>query len=75
MDYVIANIEKIPDSTLKKYIHDGSEPVILKVGEEEILNKKGIKLIKEKLVDVKKNYIRHNSLKLSEILTYLAIQN
>lgn len=75
LDYVIANIEKIPDSTLKKYIHDGSEPVILKVGEEEILNKKGIKLIKEKLVDVKKNYIRHNSLKLSEILTYLAIQN
>lgn len=75
LDYVIANIEKIPTSTLKKYIHDGSEPVILKVGEEEILNKKGIKLIKEKLVDVKKNYIRHNSLKLSEILTYLAIQN
>lgn len=75
LDYVIANIEKIPDSTLKKYIHDGSEPVILKVGEEEILNKKGIKLIKEKLVDVKKNYIRHNSLKLSEILTNLAIQN
>ncbi|NLY66228.1 MAG: YvcK family protein [Tissierellia bacterium] len=75
LDYVIANIEKIPDSTLKKYIHDGSEPVILEDREEEILNKKGIKLIKEKLVDVKKNYIRHNSLKLSEILTNLAIQN
>ncbi|NLX61888.1 MAG: YvcK family protein [Tissierellia bacterium] len=74
LDYVIVNVEKIPDSTLKKYIFDGSEPVILKEGEEEMLNEKGIKLIKEKLVDIKKDYIRHNSLKLSEILTNLALQ-
>lgn len=72
LDYVIANIEKIPDETLKKYIFDGSEPVALGNEDEEILEKKGIKLIKENLVDIKKDYIRHNSMKLSQILIDIA---
>lgn len=72
LDYVIANTESIPDDTLKKYIFDGSEPVILEGKDEEVLNRKGIKLIKEKLIDIKKDYIRHDSLKLSEILTNIA---
>ena len=73
LDYVIANIEEIPDDTLKKYIFDGSEPVILTSDEERILQEKGIKLIKEKLVDIKKDYIRHDYMKLSSIITNLAI--
>jgi len=71
LDYVIANVEKIPDATLKKYIFDGSEPVILGPKDEDILAEKGIKLIKDNLVDIKKDYIRHDSLKLSRILVDL----
>jgi len=72
LDYVIVNIEKIPEDVLEKYIHDGSEPVLLGERDEEVLNKKGIKLIKEDLIDIKKEYIRHDSIKLSQIIMKLA---
>lgn len=72
LDYVIANVEEIPVETLEKYIFDGSEPVVLGDNDEEILNSKGIQLIKDNLVDIKKDYIRHDSLKLSRILIEIA---
>jgi len=72
LDYVIANIEEIPEETLRKYIFDGSEPVVLGDSDEDILEKKGIKLIKENLVDIKNDYIRHDSMKLSQILMDIA---
>ena len=68
LDYVIVNTEKIPRGILEKYTLDGSEPVILEEGEEDILKSKGIQVIKENLVDIKKDYIRHDALKLSRIL-------
>ncbi|NLW41114.1 MAG: YvcK family protein [Tissierellia bacterium] len=68
LDYVIVNTEKIPRGILERYTLDGSEPVILKEGEEDILKSKGIQVIKENLVDIKKDYIRHDALKLSRIL-------
>ena len=71
LDYCIANVEKVPEETLKKYIFDGSEPVILGEKDEEILNSKDIKLIKGNLIDIKKDYIRHDS-ELSRILIDLA---
>lgn len=72
LDYCIVNVEEIPEETLKKYIFDGSEPVVLGKKDEKILNSKGIKLIKGNLIDVKKDYIRHDSLELSRILIELA---
>ncbi len=72
LDYVIANIEEIPEETLRKYIFDGSEPVVVGDSDEDILEKKGIKLIKENLVDIKNDYIRHDSMKLSQILMDIA---
>ncbi len=72
LDYVIANVEKIPEETLEKYIFDGSETVVLGDNDEEILNSRGIELIKENLVDIKKDYIRHDSLSLSQILIEVA---
>lgn len=68
LDYVIVNIEKIPEETLSKYASDGSEPVILGEKDEEILNSKNIEVIKGNLIDIKKDYIRHDSLELSKIL-------
>lgn len=72
LDYVIANVEWIPRETLVKYTSDGSEPVDLGPEDERILNSKGIKLVKENLIDIKKDYIRHDSIRLSELLIKIA---
>lgn len=72
LDYVIGNTEDIPVETLEKYIKDGSKPVLVEKGEKEILASKNIKLIGTKLIDVKKDYIRHDNILLSEILMGIA---
>ena len=68
LDYVIGNTEDIPSDTLNKYIKDGSKPVLVKEGKKEILESKNINLIGAPLIDVKKNYIRHDNILLSKIL-------
>jgi len=72
LDYVIANTEEIPKDTLEKYITDGSAPVLLKENEEDILRSKGIQLICDKLIDIEKDYIRHNNIELSRWLMNIA---
>ncbi len=72
LDYVIGNTQDIPTETLEKYIKDGSKPVLVEKNHEEILNKKGIRLIADKLIDVKKDYIRHDNILLSKILIDIA---
>lgn len=71
LDYCIANVEEIPEETLEKYKEDGAKPVILTDEDELKLNHMGIKVIKDNLIDVKKDYIRHDALKISEILANL----
>jgi uncharacterized cofD-like protein len=73
LDYVIANIEGIPEETLSKYITDGSKPVMPTPEDEAILAANNIKLIKENLIEIKKNYIRHDNLSLSKLLNDIAI--
>ncbi|TJX15220.1 YvcK family protein [Tissierella creatinini] len=68
LDYVIANTEEIPEETLNKYITDGARPVVLKAEDENILASKNIKLIKERLIEIKSNYIRHDNLLVSKLL-------
>lgn len=68
IDYVITNTEGIPDDILKKYSEDGSEPVILNEEDEEYLYNMGIKVVKSKLIDIKKDYIRHDATELSKII-------
>lgn len=72
LNYVIANTEDVPIETLKKYIHDGSVPVKIQKSDEKILAKKGITLIANSLIDIKKDYIRHDNIKLSKLLVHLA---
>ncbi len=72
LDYVIANTEKIPNDTLEKYILDGSKPVLLGENDEIILESRNIKLIGENLIDIRKDYIRHDNMKLSELLIDIA---
>ncbi len=68
INYVVANTERVPKEVLEKYSCDGAIPVCPEKGEGRELKKKKIKLIEDKLIDVKKEYIRHDSLLLSKIL-------
>lgn len=72
LDYVIANIEGASVETLNRYNIDGAN--LVKATEEDkiYLEKKGIELVTDNLIDIKKDYIRHDSIKLSEILINLA---
>lgn len=72
LDYVIGNIEEIPIDTLSKYTTDGSAPVLATREDEMYLKEKNIKLIAENLIDVRKTYIRHNNIKLSQLLIDIA---
>ena len=75
LDYVIANTEEIPIETLNKYITDGSIQVVLEPEDESILASRNIKLICDNLVEVRKNYIRHDNLSVSKILIDIAMGN
>lgn len=72
LDYVIANTEDVPLETLEKYIYDGSIPVKVEDYDERVLANKGITLISSSLIDIEKDYIRHDNIKLSELLVHLA---
>ncbi len=72
LDYVIANIEEVPQETLNNYITDGSTPVILSDQDREKLTNMGIALIEDKLIDVKSNYIRHDNDHVSKLLMRIA---
>lgn len=72
LNYVIANTESVPVESLDKYINDGSVPVKIENEDEKILADKGITLIANSLIDVEKDYIRHDNIKLSELLVHLA---
>lgn len=72
LDYVIANTESIEEETLDKYIKDGSKPVVITEEDQILLQEKNIKLIGENLIEIRKNYIRHDNIKLSEMLMNIA---
>lgn len=71
LDYVIANTEEIPKNILQRYERDGSVPVTIKEDDERKLAGKGITLIGNSLVYIEKDYIKHNNIKLSELLIHL----
>lgn len=72
LDYVIVNTEEIPEETLEKYITDGSTPVMAKPRDEDILKSKNIKLLSDNLIEIKKDYIRHDNIELSKLLINIA---
>lgn len=71
LDYVIANTAEIPKDILKKYKENASEPVVIANDDEKLLARKGITLIANSLIYIEKDYIKHNNIKLSELLIHL----
>lgn len=72
LDYVIYNTEEIDDVFLKRYIKDGSSPV--RISKEDLIRLENLNIrpIGANLVNIKKDYIRHDNISLSEILMDIA---
>ncbi|HZJ76090.1 MAG TPA: YvcK family protein [Oscillospiraceae bacterium] len=74
IDYVIVNTGTISDTIGEKYKTEGAEVIKLMHEDREKLKAKGIKLITEDLIDIKKDYVRHDAVKLSKIIVDLVLQ-
>lgn len=68
IEEVIVNSEKIPELILKKYEFKGAEPVLLDNKQKNILKSKNIKWEELELIDISKDYIRHNAKALSKLI-------
>ncbi|MBU5675019.1 YvcK family protein [Alkaliphilus sp. MSJ-5] len=74
IDYVIANTGMINNIISQKYETEGAEVTKLTQEDRDKLNDMGIKLITEDLIDIKKDYVRHDAIKLSKIIINLVLQ-
>lgn len=74
LDYVIANTGTISDIVSSKYETEGSEVTKLTEYDREILSHMGIQLITADLIDIKKDYVRHDAIQLSKMIIDLVLQ-
>lgn len=72
IDYVIANDEMIPEDLIVKYKHKGARQVT--IDEEQIrkLEEMNIKVISSNFIEIRKNYVRHNSDKIGQLFSNYA---
>jgi uncharacterized cofD-like protein len=68
IDYVIANDELISESQIQNYKFKGAKQVILDDEQIKKLEEINIKVISSDFTEIKKNYIRHNSEKIGQLL-------
>ncbi|AKL96706.1 putative protein UPF0052 [Clostridium aceticum] len=72
IDYVIANDGEVFDGAYYKYQQEGASIVKITEKDREDLKNKGIKFIESNLVEIKKDYVRHDAVQLSKIIVDLA---
>ncbi|SHK61402.1 conserved hypothetical protein, cofD-related [Clostridium cavendishii DSM 21758] len=65
VECVVANVDNISDRVKGKYLQDGSELVEI---DKDKLDKMGIDLVKANLIKINKDYIRHDSDNLAEVI-------
>lgn len=75
IDYVIANNEVLPSTIFEIYQKDGAKQVVLDKSQKDILKNMGVKVISENLIEIKKNYIRHDAKHISNIVVNLALSH
>lgn len=68
IDYVIVNNKKLCDNDIIKYKGQGSEQIYIDSVQIKYLGNMGIKVILDDYIDIRKNYIRHNSKKIGQYL-------
>lgn len=69
IDYVIANDEHISDSLIENYKFKGAKQVLADDEQIKMLEEMNIKVISSNFIEIKKNYIRHNSEKIGQLLS------
>ncbi|ABR50172.1 protein of unknown function UPF0052 and CofD [Alkaliphilus metalliredigens QYMF] len=74
LDYVIANKEGISGFIQEKYYSEGAKFVKVTEVDRQQLKKMNIKLIERDLVDIKKDYVRHDAITLSKIIVDRVLQ-
>lgn len=68
IDYVIANDELISEKQIENYKFKGAKQVLIDNEQIKNLEEINIKVISSNFVDIRKNYIRHNSEKIGQLL-------
>lgn len=68
IDYVIANDELISENQIQNYKFKGAKQVVADNEQIKKLEEMNIKVISSNFIDIKKNYIRHNSEKIGQLL-------
>ncbi len=68
IDYVIANDELIPEEQIENYKYKGSAQVIIDKEQIKTLEEMNIRVISSNFIEIRKNYIRHNSGKIGQLL-------
>jgi uncharacterized cofD-like protein len=68
IDYVIANDELISESQIQNYKFKGAKQVLVDDEQIKKLEEINIKVISSDFTEIKKNYIRHNSEKIGQLL-------
>ena len=69
IDYVIANDELISDSLIENYKFKGAKQVLADEEQIKRLEEMNIKVISSNFIEIRKNYIRHNSEKIGQLLS------
>lgn len=75
IDYVIANNEILPEYIHERYQKDGASQVLLDKEQKNTLKNMGVKSIEQNLIEIKKNYIRHDASCISSIVMDLALRH
>lgn len=68
IDYVIANDERIPEEQIENYKYKGASQVIIDKEQIKALEEMNIRVISSNFIEIRKNYIRHNSGKIGQLL-------
>ena len=68
IDYVIANDELISESQIANYKFKGAKQVLIDDNQVKKLEEMNIRVISSNFVEIKNNYIRHNSDKIGQLL-------
>ncbi|WP_313344446.1 uridine diphosphate-N-acetylglucosamine-binding protein YvcK [Sedimentibacter sp.] len=68
IDYVIANDELIPEEQIENYKYKGSAQVTIDKEQIKTLEEMNIRVISSNFIEIRKNYIRHNSGKIGQLL-------
>ena len=75
IDCIIVNNEILPNDVFEKYKKDGAKQVLLNKYQKNQLNNMDIEVIEDNLVEVKKNYIRHDAKYIAKIILDLALSH